>query len=199
MRHVIILLLFVFLFVLQMSTGKEKADRYILSVFAIFDVVAAATVITLVELFKKNKKSLLPGVFIVLILGAGVWQENIILSLQPHGLSYINPFTKHLFGERRLGWGEGLDLAADYLNKKPNAGNLKVATYYPNEFGKKFVGSVDPADRFEEESIDYVVLYRAMLERDDSWEKDAFNYFIHKKPEKIIYLDGIEYVWIFNK
>lgn len=198
-RHVIVLLLFAFLFVLQMSTGKEKADRYILSVFAIFDVVAAASAIVLVDLFRKHKKSLLPGIFVVLIFGAAVWQENVILSLHPHELSYVNPLTKHFFGGRRLGWGEGLDLAADYLNKKPNAENLKVATYYPNEFGEKFVGSVEPADRFEEDSIDYVVLYRAMLERSGSWEGDAFNYFANQKPEKLIYLDGIQYIWIYKK
>jgi len=198
-KHVAILMFFVLLFVLQMSTGKEKADRYILSVFAIFDVVAAASMIALVDLFRKYEKSLLPGILLALILSATAWQENIIISLQPHGLSYVNPFTKHFFGGHRLGWGEGLDLAADYLNQKPNAKNLKVASYYPNEFGKKFVGSTDPADRFGEDGIDYVVLYRAMLERSGSWENDAFNYFIYKKPEKIIYLDGIKYVWIYKK
>ena len=200
-KHIIVLALFTFLFVLQMSTGKEKADRYILPVFAVFDLIAAASIVIFIDLFKRHKKSLLPGVFLVLIICAAVWQESIILSLHPHVLSYINPLTKNFFGERRLGWGEGLDLAADYLNKKPNAENIKVAAYYPNEFGEKFVGAVEPADRFEQDSVDYVVLYRSMLERNNpwEWEGDAFRYFAGKKPEKTIYLDGIQYVWIYKK
>lgn len=32
----------------------------------------------------------------------------------------------------QIGWGEGLDQAARYLNSKPNAKELKVSTYYPS-------------------------------------------------------------------
>jgi len=33
---------------------------------------------------------------------------------------------------------------------------------------------------------------------DDSWETDVLQQFTNKKPEKIIELNGIPYIWIYR-
>lgn len=194
------LVLFALLFVLQMALGEKKGDRYILPAFLMFDAVAAFIAARfLSKALRVNKFSLSMFVFLVFAISA-VWQEAVIIQLHPHVLAYVNPLTKNYLGNRRSGWGEGLDLAAQYLNGKEDAENIKAASYYPNEFAEKFVGKTVPAHQFAESSVDYVVIYRAMLEREpDSWETDAVSTFKQKKPEKIISFNGIEFAWIYRK
>ena len=114
-------------------------------------------------------------------------------------MAYVNPLTKPLFGERRLGWGEGLDLAAAYLNQKTSAVDLKVASQFPTEFANNFVGETIPLNHYENGNTDYVVLYRAMLERgEDAWETHVLNEFSGQPIEKVITLNDLNYVWIYK-
>jgi hypothetical protein len=140
------------------------------------------------------------GAILFLLLAALAWQFIIIWQTHPHTLAYVNPLTRQWFGDRRHGWGEGLDIAARYLNTKPNADQLKVATYYPIEFDPYFVGEAVPAHQHEEDSVDYVIIYRAMFERgEDAWETDVINAYRDRQPEKTISLSGIPMVWIYAK
>ena len=128
-----------------------------------------------------------------------LWQTIDVIKLTPYTLAYTNPISKHWLGDKRMGWGEGLDISAEYLNKKPNAKNLTVASFYPVEFSYRFQGNTKPAHEWDTNNVDYVVLYRAMLQRGpDSWEKDVLNQFTDKTPEKIIKLGNIEYAWIYK-
>lgn len=197
-KEIFWILLLALLFFLEMTVGAKKGDRYILPVFALFDVAVAVVIFMFWNDFRKNKSRLL-AIFLILFAIFIGWQELTILKLFPHDLAYINPLTKNYFGEKRSGWGEGLDLAADYLNKKSDAKNLKVASYYPNEFAVKFVGETVSMNQFDEDSIDYVVIYRAMFERGDSYETDALNEYKNKVPEKVISFNGVDFVWIYKK
>lgn len=191
---IIIFLLFALLFVLQMTLGAKKGDRYILPSFLMFDIVTAIIITRLIAI-KKN-------IFITIVLIGTVagllWQGATVLQLHPHTLAYVNPIFSRFIGERRLGWGEGLDLAAQYLSEKPNADQLNVAAYFPTQFGYVFKGHTTAAHNWEEASIDYVVLYRAMFQRGEAaWETDVLNQFQNKRPEKIISLSGVPMVWIY--
>lgn len=147
----------------------------------------------------KFKIVLLVTSYCLLVTGL-LWQAADIARLHPHTLSYINPITKPFYSDRRLGWGEGFDLAADYLNKKPNATELTVASMYPTEFAYNFNGQVIPLNHFEDDNADYVVLYRALFQRgQDTWETEILNHFTNQMPEKTITLNGLEYLWIYKK
>ncbi len=216
-KHLIILLLFAALFTLQMSLGDKKGDRYLLPVFLMLDAITAVVV---AMVFSAQMHKLRPafagrpayagrvtgylpavalakvGALLILLL----WQAVDVARLHPYALAYINPLTKPLLNERRTGWGEGLNLAAAYLNQKAGAKHLKVAVYYPNEFSHHFNGETVPAHQYEDDSVDYVILYRAMFERGDSaWETDVLNHFENRTPERVIKLNGIEYAWIYKK
>ena len=60
-------------------------------------------------------------------------QLALVLPTRPYFLSYYNPA---LGGGRTatqvllVGWGEGLDRAAAYLNTKPNAQDLLVSSWH---------------------------------------------------------------------
>jgi hypothetical protein len=103
-----------------------------------------------------------------------------------------------------MGWGEGLDVAAAYLNQKPNADKLLVAAYYEGEFAYKFHGQVTSAERLGSESLasvhpDYVVLYRTMQGRaPERWETKVLAQFQAYTPEHVIYLNGEPYAWIYK-
>lgn len=192
-----IFVLFAALFVLEMTLGAKKGDRYILPAFLALDAAAAlmfAKVIT--HPLRRPASFIVPSVIFLLL----AWQALDIARLHPYTLSYVNPLTKPWFGERRLGWGEGLDLAAAYLNQKPDAKNLKVAAYYPTQFSEKFVGETVPAHQWSDSGADYIVLYRAMLQRGpEAWETDVLNQFVNKQPEHIVTLNGLPYGWIYAK
>jgi hypothetical protein len=194
-----VILLSAIIFVVMMSLGIKKGDRYILTAFLLMDVFAAAFFVKLRYLYTAKKAKILTLVLLALFSLGVIWQEIIILKIFPDNLAYLNPITKKWYGERRAGWGEGLEVAADYLNKKPNADKITVASYYPMEFGRKFIGTAVSANRYEDAGISYVVLYRAMKEREDAWETEAFAYFKNQTPEKVIFFNGVDFIWIYKK
>ena len=99
-----------------------------------------------------------------------------------------------------VGWGEGLDVVAAYLNEKPRAEQLKVASWYgSSSFNPFFVGQ--SLDFYQQKGNvlagEYVVIYI------DQWQREipdpelyAFleNY---AEPEKTIYIKGVPYAHIY--
>jgi len=226
-EHLLVFLLFATLFTIEMTLGAKKGDRYILPTFVSLDIVAAFIAAWLIDGWHgggrpnfnaipegsrsisgkpelnvkvgwirrdRTRRQRFLGIFAIAI----IWQATIIWQSHPHTLAYINPITAPLFEDRRHGWGEGLDLAAAYLNEKEGATDLKVASYYPNEFGAFFVGETVPVHKHDAPSVDYVVLYRAMYERgSDAWETDVLQQYASRSPEKVIQLSGLDFIWIY--
>jgi hypothetical protein len=202
-EQLVILLAFAVLMVVQMTLGAKKGDRYILPSFVILDIIAAWVLAKVYQVFSSKYQVVTTRKYFIhitlyLLLATLVWQVLIIWQTHPHTLAYVNPLSRHWFGERRHGWGEGLDLAATYLNQKPNADQLKIATYYPAEVAPYFAGEAVPAHQHENESIDYVVIYRAMFGRGEAYETDVVNAWKTKTPEKVIELSGVPMVWVYS-
>ncbi len=193
----LIFLAFIALFTILITIGAKKGDRYILPVFTIFDTLAAAGVAGVATLRLSTRTVLMATYILSALL---LWQAVDIYRIHPYTLAYANPLTKAFLGNRRLGWGEGLDLAAEYINSKPQADSIKVASYYPVEFSYRFRGEAVPVHQWENDKVDYVVLYRAMLQRgSDAWETDVWQHFQTQTPEKVFKLNGIDYVWVYKK
>ena len=194
-RQLVLFFLFSFLFIFVMTAGSKKGDRYILPAIAVLNASVAYMVFVFQQGKMPDRKKVAGALLLVLL----VWQAVDVVRLTPYTLAYVNPLTKPFLDERRTGWGEGLDLAAEYLNGKSDAATLKVASTYPNEFQYRFHGEAVPLHKWEEASIDYAVVYRASLQRGaDSWEQDVINHLKDKQPEKIIYLNSIPYAWIYR-
>lgn len=184
------------IFACLMSLSEKKGDRYILPTFVFFDAAVAVLMSWIYTRPAKSWPIIIARISMALLL---ILQAYQVFILHPYTLAYVNPITQVYFGERRLGWGEGLDMAADYLNEKAEATKLTVATYFPNEFANYFIGETVPIHQYNEDKVDYAVIYRAMFERGpEAWETDVLRYYGDKKPEKVIGFAGTELIWIFK-
>jgi 4-amino-4-deoxy-L-arabinose transferase-like glycosyltransferase len=199
-RYVLLMLLYVILFVAFMTLGEKKQDRYILPIYPILNIIAAIGLVQISNLnlpwpTRRGRQSLL---FLIILLFQGV----LIIANYPYYFTYYNPLLGGIRGAERMvtiGWGEGLDLAAAYLNQKPNAQQLRVSSWYQSTFAPFFKGEAISYSQEKGKAMagDYVVFYINQLQRrfpDD----ELFRYFEARyQPEKIIPLKGVNYVEIY--
>jgi hypothetical protein len=125
----------------------------------------------------------------------------------PYYLSFCNPMISTLImGERGFasmllpfGWGEGLDQAARYLNRKENPADLTVAALPLEQFAPFFVGKTVEWSEGEERNLmswhtaDYVVRYIGA-----GFFARAYDYFCSLEPEHVVRLNGLDYAWIYK-
>jgi hypothetical protein len=216
------LLAYVFLFTLVVSVGTKKADRYLLPVYPILDMVAAVGLCLLVERIAGGSRACfgtqncspeagLPGVMRgregswVLVL-ALAFQAGFSLPCHPYYLSYYDPLVGGGWLAPQIvpvGWGEGLDQAARYLNLKEDAADLRVASEFGEGLAPFFVGETRPWREQDDSDImpwhttDYAVLYIGELQTDTPNEATV-RYFRLLEPQHVVRLNGIEYAWIYE-
>ncbi|MCP4372070.1 MAG: hypothetical protein GY797_28720, partial [Deltaproteobacteria bacterium] len=137
-----LLWLFTITLFLFSNLSPKKQDRYLLPLFPFLNLLAAIGWLGLIDLvyfFLKSKipdpkspisncQSLITNLLIFLIL---LFHILPTFSFYPYYLTYFNPL---LGGPVRasettlMGWGEGMEQVAAYLNTKPDAENLYVAS-----------------------------------------------------------------------
>jgi len=213
--HVLAVVAYVVLFTALLSLAGKKQERYILPAFPMLHIVAAVGLCGLgrwiAAWLERRSVPLLNGwcrvaapllgIALVLILQLGV-----ALPHRPYYLTYYNPL---LGGGQRaaevvlVGWGEGLDEAARYLNKRPDAAELRVAAWYGEVFAPYFRGDTvhltrPRCDRQRVADSDYVVVYINQLQRrlSELWLWDHVEQ--RCELETVVRLQGIPYVWIYR-
>jgi len=213
----LILILFALCYTIFMTIGDKKFDRYLTPIFAPLALVAAVGWVTSVrnmllwlrarwpDVSRKNK-IIYTGVAIILVLVV-VTQISAALGTYPYYFTYYNPLmggSSKAPDVMMIGWGEGLDQAARYLNAKPDAAKFKVQSWYPDgSFSYIFDGSTiyDIYDINPEElgtEADYYVLYYHQWQRQLP-SSEFIEYFDQQVPEHIIYIDGLEYTRIYRR
>ena len=206
-----ILLIASFIFTLAMTFGLKKFDRYILPIYPPMDILAGLGWSSAILWLKDNlprASTIAVGFtagFVILLQAASS------LSLFPDMLAYYSP----LMGGGRtapqvmqIGWGEGLDQAAFYLNQKPDAEELLVASWYARGcFSFFFVGEsanippeveiTNPEDMEAISKADYLVIYIHQLQR--NLPADLLSKLDNQTPEHTIWINGMEYVRIYKQ
>ena len=207
---------FVILYAAIMSLGEKKFDRYLLPVYAPLSLVSAlgwlAWIRPIPQLLGRFKGSRVisagwmswtHGVLTFVVLG---FQLTGALSTWPYYFSYFNPLLggpEKAIEVMQVGWGEGLDEAARYLNEKPNAESLQALAWYASGPFDYFFNGQSKTLRFEGEDLkdlpnyDYAVLYA------HQWQRQLptpvyLAYFEVQTPEVVVTIDGIEYAWIYR-
>jgi len=177
------------LFFAAMSLATKKFDRYMLPVILALDILAAAGLVQCMERWRGK------AVWWLLVVGLLV-QGGFVLSYHPHYFAYYNP----LMGGSRLaprvmplGWGEGMELAAKYLNGKDRAAELAVATGGIPGFAPYFVGKVEPLTQGGLATSDYAVFYVSDIQQSSPPAAQLSA----QQPETIIRVHGMDYLWIF--
>ncbi len=101
----------------------------------------------------------------------------------------------------KLGWGEGLEQAAQWIKKQGYTG--KIASYYAGVMKYWYPGPVDPLNHIDGTSARYIVLYRSMFERGpghvDTEIVAEYLDNASRQPAHIISINNLPYVWIFER
>lgn len=199
-----LLWLFVFIYAALMTVGTLKRDWYILPIFPALDVITAIGLVWLGQQVWQRWKT--PRFTLAVAAWVGL---TLILILQmatalpsfPYYYTYWNPLV---LGDRwaadavRIGWDLDLSAGADYLNNKPNAEKLKVATRSTRGFTQIFKGQTV---RWVPEQpwiqADYLIVRRNHLQR-EKLEPYQLDYLTHLKPDHVVNLEGVDYLWIYE-
>ncbi len=201
---------YAFLFLLAVAVPGKKSVRYMLPAFVAFAPLAACGLLRLGRKLTGVLSAWLKGkgyddasgerlAQISLRLGFVLLLLVFSLPYAPYYLSYYNPL---LLGWRwapeaiLVGWGEGLDEAARYLNQHPGAAQARVAAWYERTFAPYFVGQTLPLSTENAMGADYTVFYINQVQRNIP-DPNLITYFQRRRPEHVVRLNGIDYAWIY--
>jgi 4-amino-4-deoxy-L-arabinose transferase-like glycosyltransferase len=182
------LVLFILLFSVLMTLGAKKFDRYLLPIFPMMGLVAARGLVRLGQRMRGHYQPI--GLAVLTMV-----QLALTLPHHPYYLSYYNPVAGGaLLAPRTLlvGWGEGMEQAAAYLNAKEDGPELRVTAWYQPPLAPFLQGEASVLSDADY-STDYFVFYINELQRDPS---RAQRYCLPKALEKVIRAKGIDYAWI---
>jgi len=194
---------------LQMSLSAKKFDRYIIPSFLPLDLLAGMGWAALVGwLWKRYNRLLVRASIVALLILCLGWQVRLTVQHSPYYLTYYNPLlggSTKAPGVMMIGWGEGLDQAARYLNTKPNAEDLRVMTHYPDGSVSYFFDGKardlpdvwEGPDADQMDGIDYLILYVHQWQRQIP-DPAMVDYFSTKIPEFVVKIDGLEYARVYN-
>jgi 4-amino-4-deoxy-L-arabinose transferase-like glycosyltransferase len=201
-------LLFMLLF--GLAQGRNH-NHYVLTSFAALDVVAglgfAWAYGRLAEKVPFFQKRWAAGALLVAILGLHAAGG---LAQYPYYYTYTNPLARWLlpgYQDPDLGYGEGLELAGAYLAAKPDAANLKAMSWYAaGPFSYYFPGTtynllisetVDESYVRRMKLSDYLVIY-SIQQKAVNMPARLLAALQAYTPEKVIWLDGREYIQIYH-
>ena len=197
-------------FILMFSIAQGRnAAHYILTSFVSFDVIAGigwgSALLWAGARWKALSQTYVSVTALVVLIFA---QIGFGLPYAPYYFTYKNPFVSE---KATYGYGEGLSEAADYLGQKPDAKEISAyvyngmgtfSFYFPgktvvlkraNLFYGDFVTIAD-----ELRNSDYLVLYPIARAKQPETEKILMELEGVVEPEKIIYINGLEYIQIYR-
>jgi hypothetical protein len=209
-KVILVLALFSFLFTVFTSLSLKKSDRYLVPIFAPLDIVAALGWFALLQLALRRlwaKRSVLfkylfTFALLILALAAPILG---VLQTYPYYYSYFNPLFGGIEAAQHvmmIGWGEGLDQAARYLNTLPKANTLRVISWYSEGcfsffFKGKALGMDVDTTLDELRNADYVVLYIHQWQRQMP-SPEILAYFEQLTPVHIVQINDFEYAWVYD-
>jgi hypothetical protein len=206
------LLILVLIFLVGFTLSAKKFDRYLLPAYAPLDILAAMGWSSLVAALLSTQNGFLnkfgrsAAQLAVLLV---VLQAGFSLRTFPYYFTYYDPL---LGGGSRaptvmhVGWGEGLDQAARYLNQKPNPaqisaiswGSTGCLSYFFKGSTRSILLEAAP-DEVQLKRLldsDYAVVY--INQRQAQLAKAVLDYVAQLTPEHTIWLNGIRYADIYK-
>jgi hypothetical protein len=206
-----IILAYIVLYSLMVTIGGKKQDRYLLPVYPALAALASLGWLWLGEGLLRLKQSFRSGSIPLGFVAGGLLllgQAAFVLPHHPYYFTYYSPLfgggaaAQHILP---IGWGEGLDQAARWLNSLPDAGKIHAVSWYSTAFEPFFNGQT--IYKINEEKIsrsakpglaaDYVIFYINQVQRDLP-SQGALQYFHTQTPAYTVTMHGIDYAWIYR-
>jgi 4-amino-4-deoxy-L-arabinose transferase-like glycosyltransferase len=210
-RLLVVVLLAYLLFIYVFSSlSPKKLDRYVMAIFPALDVLAALGYAQLIALVEPIPRSASSGQALfsqggrigVWLLVVGVLAAAFVMPHYPYYLSYYNPLlggAECAVHEIPVGWGEGLEQAAAWLNAQPEAATLRVAAWYSDAFFPYFRGrqvSFSSSGK-SQLSADYVVFYVNQVQRQKPYPA-MVRYFQEQDAAYTVLVTGVPWAWVYH-
>lgn len=206
-QAVLALAVFDFLFTLFMTLADKKFDRYLLPSHASLMLVAgwgwAQLAGSVAWLHKQRWR---PPALLAII---GALQLLSAAGTFPYYLSYYNPILGAITAPEngmQIGWGEGLDKAATYLESQPGIEQMQVASWYSTSFNLLYenkANDIPIALELSDTNLlsllsnDYLVIYIHQWQR--GTPENLLDDLATTEPEHIVMINGIEYVRVYHQ
>ena len=116
---------------LLMTLAAKKFDRYVLPDYQVLVLLSAMGWLGLVTLVWRHRSVIARSAVVLLIGLVMIGQGAIAASTRPYGLDYFSPLLGGMQaaeGNLLLGWGEGLDEAAEVILAQPRGEHAVVGT-----------------------------------------------------------------------
>jgi hypothetical protein len=198
----LLLLAFVLLCLLTLSLPPKKFDRYVLPLFPMLNILAAAGWLRLAALqahrfpalahLTTRTRALLVAALLALLAGQVVWYH-------PYTLAYYNPLLGGGSVAARVlpvGWGEGLEQAGAYIQAQPNGCDYPLATWYVPVLELAACSPVLRLDAAAPGRVGYAVLYIDQVQRNNAPAVTAE--LLARPPLHTVRLHGIDYARIYQ-
>ncbi|MFN8521709.1 MAG: glycosyltransferase family 39 protein [Chloroflexota bacterium] len=193
--HLAALVFYAIGFVVMMTFGAKKLDRYVLPVFPALGVVAAAGLTLQVQRMVRGKRVVWVGAALV-----GLASLFPAFSAYPYFLSFYNPLLGGGAAAQRtvmVGNGEGLDVVAEWLNARPNAADQWVVAHSYDILQARLVGSGEPLRDRVPSNADYVVLYSFQTQIGHS-PRVVNEWASQRTPDLVVTINGVEYARVYR-
>ncbi|HNS50268.1 MAG TPA: glycosyltransferase family 39 protein [Anaerolineae bacterium] len=183
-------------FLALLSLSPSKYARYTLPAAVALDLLAAAGLVGWLEALGMRtgvRRALQVGLSLAVIGQIG-WT----LAGHPNYLATYNPLlggTRAAARTISVGWGEGLDQVATWLNGKPDADRLKVALWPMAGLAPRFSGETYLLDEHGLVVADYVVVYLGDAQF-RSLRTERF--YGVAEPLFTARLRGVGYAWVYR-
>jgi len=210
-RITVVLAMFMLFYLLGLSIVAKKISRYQVIFLPAVTLLAAIGGTHIAQRFPKK------WFRYVLLIAVFALQALPVLRLHPYYRAYYHPLLsgKWVAENTTCITGLGLELAAEYLNTKPDAEKLQARlTWFSKDFGRYFAGETlqrHHPDATTDHHFDYDIEYLRDKQVAGKTPIDApENYQIHEflrlgtklprapEPEHVVRLNGIDYVWIYR-
>ena len=180
------------LFTLMMTISPKKIDRYLLPVSPLLVILGA------IGLWSALRRLSRPPARWVAVAGLGLGQAALLWSVHPYPLSFFNPLLGGIQVARQVvivGWGEGTEQVAAYLNRQPDAEDVVVTSLYNHLVDAQFAGRGVRLEEWRE--ADYLADYVNMDQR-NLLPGPLARLIQTQPPELTVRINGLEYVQVYR-
>ena len=193
----------VLVFTVAMSLGAQKFDRYLLPVFPALALLAASGWMWIVEsiartLHQSPEPGAAPTAFVVVLIALVIAQGAMILPSWPYYLDAYNPLVGGMRAAQRtftVGWGEGMEQVAAWVNRQLDSADLVIATRSPVLISPLVDGQVVSLSRASRTLADRLVITAG----DRQIDPDRVTYLTSgARLVHTVRIGGREALWVYN-